>query len=158
MDEKLYTMTYTLNSGIKNTVNLSPIQIEQWVKCYQNNEKFVAIIGKEYFGINPELVADFKVHNAFSEHRNDIEPIKQTFVTKELVDAFESREKIHAKIDCKKCDTIYATQLDYKKTKVMCTKCKSDVYLDQDKGIIFTGKGNGYYYTNRRVGGEKKEL
>lgn len=61
----LYIMTYTLSSGIKNTVPLSVDQIDQWIKNFKERNIFITTIGTEHFGLNPELVADFKVHNKF---------------------------------------------------------------------------------------------
>ncbi|WP_342423175.1 hypothetical protein [Paenibacillus sp. FSL E2-0178] len=93
MDTKLYTMTYSLNSGIKGTVNLSPKQIEEWINCYIEKSSYVTIIGKEYFGINSVLVADFKVHNAYSEQRIEIEVVKQlSMLNDELVEAYDQKK------------------------------------------------------------------
>jgi hypothetical protein len=145
-------MTYTLNSGIKNTIPLSSKQIGEWIDCYKKGIRYVTIIGEEYFGINPSLVADWKVHNEYSEQRTNVEAIKTKsyFQNEEIEEAYNSRIKINAKVDCKKCLTIYACELSHKIDKTTCTKCKSEVYLDVDKGIIFTGKGNGYLYTNTK--------
>ncbi|MEK4006421.1 hypothetical protein [Paenibacillus sp. FSL H3-0333] len=152
MDTKFYTMTYTLNSGIKNTINLSPVQIDEWLKCYEKDERFITTIGREYFGLNPGLVADFKVHNILSVQRIEIEPVRQTIlVNKELVNAYEQgKVRIIAKVDCKNCNTIYTTQLDYKMPRTTCTKCRSEVYLNKEKGIISTGRGDGYFYSSEK--------
>ncbi|MDQ0047660.1 hypothetical protein J2T18_001943 [Paenibacillus polymyxa] len=37
-------------------------------------------VGKQYFGLNPELVADFKVHNEFSELMEYVAAIQQPTV------------------------------------------------------------------------------
>lgn len=51
-----YTMTYTLNSGIKESVNLSTKQIQDWIESYRVGSKYVTTVGKEHFGLNPEVV------------------------------------------------------------------------------------------------------
>ncbi|OMD66782.1 hypothetical protein BSK50_30630 [Paenibacillus odorifer] len=144
-------MTYTLNSGIKNTTVLSPEQIEEWIECFKNGKKYVTVIGNEYVGINPDLIADFKVHNEFSEQRIQIEVINFPENNKktDLENAYKEI-RILTKVDCKVCNTIYVGDLEYKKLKTFCTKCKNAVYLIEEKGIIDTGKGKAYYYTTSK--------
>jgi DNA-directed RNA polymerase subunit RPC12/RpoP len=142
-------MTYTLNSGIKNTAVLSPKQIEEWIDCFKNGNKYVTVIGREYLGLNPELIADFKVHNEFSEQRNQIEAIKIQVKNENLnLEKAYNEKRILAKVDCRMCNTIYVGEILYKSKEVNCTKCKSKVYLDALKGMLDTGKGKAYYYTN----------
>lgn len=62
-DDKLFIMTYTLRSGTKGTVPLSNKNINVWLECYIQNNKFIVAIDKEYFGLDPKDVADFKVYN-----------------------------------------------------------------------------------------------
>lgn len=149
-EETLHIMTYTLNSGIKGTVPLSNSQIKQWLECYKTNIRFVTQIGKEYFGINPALVADFKVHNEFSSHPNVIVARQHDegyTNTKSLTDEFQKNEVlIH--IDCS-CGTAYTTGSSYYRTKWYCTKCKEIVFLDKSKGMLSTSKGDAHYMTNK---------
>ncbi|MDO7905923.1 hypothetical protein Q5741_05760 [Paenibacillus sp. JX-17] len=139
-------MTYTLNSGIKGTVPLSTKQIQNWIECYKNGVRYVTSIGSEFFGLNPNLVADFKVHNEFSSHQEVIEPLQpETFGN--LYDAYKQNEII-IKIDCK-CGTAYITDSPYKRTKWYCSKCREIVFLDAKKGMVETSRGPAYYMTNK---------
>lgn len=70
MTPNQHLMTYTLNSGIKGTVDLTSKQVQEWIKAYRIGSKFVTVVGKQYFGLNPELVADFKVHNEYWSREN----------------------------------------------------------------------------------------
>ncbi|WP_405169597.1 hypothetical protein [Paenibacillus sp. FSL H3-0286] len=140
-------MTYTLNSGIKNTVPLTVFQINQWIENFKEKTVFVTSIGTEYFGLNPELVADFKVHNKLSEHRKDISSIQKIGV-EFLKEAYESKVII-IKIDCK-CGTVYTTESLIKRTKWNCSKCKEVVFLSSDS-LVDTNKGKAYIMTNKNV-------
>ena len=62
-DDKLFIMTYTLRNGTKGTVPLSNKNIKLWLECYTQNNKFLVAIDREYFGLDPKDVADFRVHN-----------------------------------------------------------------------------------------------
>lgn len=145
-DDTLYIMTYTLNSGVKGTVPLSNKQIQEWIHCYRNDTKFIAEIGKEFFGLNPSLVSDFKVQNQFSDYQNVIMPVQQDNLDR-LSTAYRANE-ILMKIDCK-CGTAYVTESPYKRTKWYCTKCKEIVFLDPKKGMVETSRGDAYYMTNK---------
>lgn len=146
-NDTLYIMTYTLNSGIKGTVPLSNEQIRLWMECYKGGTKFVTEIGKEFFGLNPELVADFKVHNKFSNYQESITPVQPQTVMTELSDAYK-KEQILIKVECK-CGTSYVTESPFKRTKWYCTKCNEIVFLDSKKGKVDTSKGPAYYMTNK---------
>ncbi|SEN47537.1 hypothetical protein SAMN04487895_101647 [Paenibacillus sophorae] len=147
--DTLYTMTYTLNSGIKGTVNLSLVQIKEWIDCFKIGTRFVTYVGDEHFGLNPNCVADYKVHNVYSEQRRQLEVIqpKEILESKELLEAYEVKQ-IVARVECKKCSTQYTTDLIYKMPETICTKCKSKVYLQEQLGMINTNKGKAYYYSN----------
>jgi len=139
-------MTYTLNSGIKSTVPLSAIQIEEWKECYQNDKKFIVNVGTETFGLNPSLVADWRVHNKYSEHRKQIEcTIKDVTPNIELKNAYE-RAKVLIKVDCK-CGTTYTTESTKRKVW-SCSKCKQEVYIIDDS-LHDTNKGKAYVMSNK---------
>ncbi|WP_440110497.1 hypothetical protein [Paenibacillus sp. QZ-Y1] len=146
-DDTLYIMTYTLNSGIKGTVPLSNKQIIEWLDCYRNEKRFVTEIGKEFFGLNAGLVADFKVQNHLSDYQQTIMPTQQQDNLERLSSAYKSTE-ILMKIDCK-CGTAYVTESPYKRTKWYCTKCKEILFLDAKKGMVETSRGDAYYMTNK---------
>ncbi|MEK3788938.1 MULTISPECIES: hypothetical protein [Paenibacillus] len=149
-EDTLYIMTYTLNSGIKGTVPLSNQQIQEWMNCYKSGTKFVTEIGKEFFGLHADLVADFKVHNSSSSYQEVITPVQQQQTDsslKQLSNAYKETE-ILIKIDCK-CGTAYVTESPFKRTKWYCTKCKEIVFLDSKKGMVETSRGEAYYMTNK---------
>ena len=148
-NDTLYIMTYTLNSGIKGTVPLSTDQIRKWMECYKENNKFVTEIGQEFFGLNPELVADFKVHNKYSSYQEVIAPVQATApsLNQQLSNAYRKSE-ILIQVECK-CGASYITQSPLKRTKWFCTKCNDIVFLDGKKGLIDTPKGAAYYMTNK---------
>ncbi|MGW8958967.1 hypothetical protein [Paenibacillus sp. NPDC055715] len=147
-DDTLYIMTYTLNSGIKGTVPLSNQQIQEWLECYRIGKKFVTGIGKEYFGLHAELVADFKVHNQYSSYQEVIIPVQQPDTgLKELSQAYKSTETL-IKVDCK-CGTSYVTESPFKRTKWYCTKCREIVFLDNKKGMVDTSRGKAHFMTNK---------
>lgn len=117
-DESLKFMTYTLNSGIKETIALSEEQIGIWIHCYKNNQKFITNIGKEQFGLDPDLVADFKVNNRFSYHFTPTVPIqseKESY--SKLAEAYKEKQ-IPIKISSERA---YHTESPYKRTKWHCT-------------------------------------
>lgn len=149
-NENLSIMTYTLNSGIKGTVPLSNKQIQEWIECYRTDAKFITAIGKEFFGLNPELVADFKVHNRFSNYAELIKPVvssSESDNTDQLSKAYEEN-RVYFKVDCK-CGTTYTTFSQYYTTKWYCSKCKEIVFLDKKKGRVPTDKGDAWYMTNK---------
>ncbi|ANS77184.1 hypothetical protein AWM70_10175 [Paenibacillus yonginensis] len=144
-------MTYTLNSGIKGTVPLSPDQIKIWMECYKNGVKFVTEIGQEFFGLNPELVADFKVHNKYSSYQETIMPVSQgqhsNLNQQQLSSAYKKSELL-IKVDCK-CGASYVTHSPLKRTKWYCNECNEIVFLDMKKGLVDTPKGPAHYMTNK---------
>lgn len=150
-NDTLYIMTYTLNSGIKGTVPLSPDQIGKWLNCYKDGSKFVTEIGQEYFGLNPELVADFKVHNKYSSYQEAILPVQAqpnlNQQQQQLSSAYKKNE-ILIKVECK-CGASYLTTSPLKRTKWYCSKCNEIVFLDSKKGQVETPKGPAYYMTNK---------
>jgi hypothetical protein len=142
---KLHTMTYTLNSGIKGTVNLSTKQIQEWIESYRVGSKYVTTVGKEHFGLNPELVADFKVHNEFSEQREHVVAIQPTVASKaseKLADAYSQR-KVLIQVECK-CGASYIEESAYKRNKWGCKECSEIVFLDSKKGMVDTVKGKAW--------------
>lgn len=148
LDEKLYIMTYTLNSGVKGTAPLSNKQILDWLDCYKSNIKFITSIGNEFFGLNPALVADFKVHNETNKFQQiSNEPEKNQEILESLSEAYKQNEFI-MKINCK-CGTVYTTTSQYPVTKWYCSKCKEIVFLDKKKGKVPTDKGEAAYLTNK---------
>ncbi|RTZ37889.1 hypothetical protein EJ573_01385 [Paenibacillus polymyxa] len=146
-----HTMTYTLNSGIKGNVNLSTKQIQHWIESYRVGSKYVTTVGKEYFGLNPELVADFKVHNEFSEQREYVTAIQQQPATskdnEQLADAY-SQHKVLIQVECK-CGASFIDESTYRRNKWGCRECGDIVFLDSKKGMVDTVKGKAWYMTNR---------
>ncbi|KAF6558127.1 hypothetical protein G9G63_26145 [Paenibacillus sp. EKM202P] len=145
-----YTMTYTLNSGIKGTVNLSSKQIQDWIESYRVGSKYVTTVGKEHFGLNPELVADFKVHNEFSEQREHVAAIQPKAASKaseQLADAYSQRKTL-IQVECK-CGASYIEESAYKRNKWGCKECGDIVFLDSKKGMVDTMKGMAWYMTNK---------
>ncbi|URJ46280.1 hypothetical protein MF628_000798 [Paenibacillus polymyxa] len=137
-----YTMTYTLNSGIKGTISLSTKQIQDWIESYRVGSKYVTTVGKEHFGLNPELVADFKVHNEYSEQREYVAAIQQqpatSKVTEQLADAY-SQHKVLIQVECK-CGASYIEESTYRRNKWGCKECGDIVFLDSKKGMMVTAK------------------
>ncbi|WP_025721416.1 hypothetical protein [Paenibacillus sp. 1-18] len=144
-----YTMTYTLNSGIKGTVNLSSKQIQDWIESYRVGSKYVTTVGKEHFGLNPELVADFKVHNEFSEQREHVaqQPTVASKASEQLADAY-NHHKTLIQVECK-CGASYIEESAYKRSKWGCKECGEIVFMDSKKGMVDTVKGKAWYMTNR---------
>ncbi|MDY8026075.1 hypothetical protein [Paenibacillus polymyxa] len=146
-----HTMTYTLNSGIKGTISLSTKQIQDWIESYRVGSKYVTTVGREHFGLNPELVADFKVHNEFSEQREYVAAIQQPAVaskaSEQLADAY-SQHKVLIQVDCK-CGASYIEESAYKRNKWGCKECGEIVFLDSKKGMLDTVEGKAWYMTNR---------
>ncbi|WP_431089942.1 hypothetical protein [Paenibacillus sp. 8b26] len=145
-----HTMTYTLNSGIKGTVNLSSKQIQDWIESYHVGSKYVTTVGKEHFGLNPELVADFKVHNEYSEQREYVAAIHPTAASKaseQLADAY-GQHKTLIQVECK-CGASFIEDSPYKRSKWGCKECGDIVFLDSKKGMVDTVKGKAWYMTNR---------
>ncbi|WP_322905443.1 hypothetical protein [Paenibacillus campi] len=146
--DALHIMTYTLNSGIKGTVPLSNQQIEEWLESYRTNTRFVTSIGKEFFGLNPELVADFKVQNQFSDYQRVLTPNQQPDESEDHLSSAYKQNGVLIKVDCK-CGTAYTTDSPIMRTKWYCTKCKEIVFLDPKKGKVETSRGDAYYMTNK---------
>lgn len=144
-----FVMTYTLNSGIKGSIALSNKQIQDWMESYRIGSKFVTSVGKEYFGLNPELVADFKVHNEFSEQREELS-VNQLITNKEneqLKNAYSQYETL-IEVECK-CGESYVTNSAFKRSKWGCRSCGEIVFIDRKKGQVNTEKGKAWYMTNR---------
>ncbi|OAB45982.1 hypothetical protein [Paenibacillus glacialis] len=150
MDQVLNIMTYTLNSGVKGTVPLSDKQIEEWIESYKSNTIFITVVGKEWFGLNSDLVADFKVHNSFSDHREYIVPAQSIEESNQLEVAYNqhSQQKTMIRVECK-CGASYIESLAKYRTKSSCKECNSMVFLDKKVGLIDVGKDKGYYMTNK---------
>ncbi|WP_346836037.1 hypothetical protein [Paenibacillus polymyxa] len=145
-----YMMTYTLNSGIKGSITFSNKQIEEWMESYRIGSKYVTTVGKVFFGLNPELVADFKVHNESSEQREHIsvKPITGTNkINEQIADAY-SKYETQIQVDCK-CGESYIMKSAYKKTKWGCKNCGEMVFLDRKVGMVNTEQGKAWYMTNR---------
>ncbi|MGG6480608.1 hypothetical protein ABHN03_26045, partial [Paenibacillus sp. NRS-1775] len=107
-------------------------------------------VGREHFGLNPELVADFKVHNEFSEQREHITAIQPTAASKaseQLADAY-SQHKTLIQVECK-CGASYIEESAYKRSKWGCKECGEIVFLDSKKGTVDTAEGKAWYMTNR---------
>lgn len=138
-------MTYTLNSGIKCTIPLSSKQIEKWKKCYENDVKFIVNIGNEIFGLNPVLVADWRVHNKNSEYRSQIVSIIKETENTELSKAY-AKAQVLVKVICK-CGTTYTTETT-KRRAWFCSKCKQEVLLINDE-LCDTNKGKAYIMSNK---------
>ncbi|WP_232380896.1 hypothetical protein [Paenibacillus tianjinensis] len=132
-----------MSSGIKNTIPLHCDQINTWIECYKKNEMFVVNVGKEVFGLNPSLIADFRVHNEFSEQRNVISTIDQANF--KLQNAYEDIQVL-VKVDCK-CGTVYTAETNKRKVWY-CSKCKADIYLN-DELMVETNKGKAYLMSNK---------
>ncbi|MEC0089902.1 hypothetical protein [Paenibacillus macquariensis] len=157
VDQVLHIMTYTLNSGVKGTVPLSGEQIKEWIEAYSNNKKYVTVIGMEWFGLNSDLVADFKVHNNSSEQREYIAPTqpivesgKVEEESNQLAVAYrqQSEERLLIQVDCK-CGASYEEGLSKYRTKSSCKECNSLVFMDRKVGIVDTVKGKAWYMTNK---------
>ncbi|KAF6564084.1 hypothetical protein G9G63_12195 [Paenibacillus sp. EKM202P] len=152
MTPNQHLMTYTLNSGIKGTVDLTSKQVQEWIKAYRIGSKFVTVVGKQYFGLNPELVADFKVHNEYSEQREHISMIQPIMEHKAvdldpLVEAY-SQYKTLIQVECK-CGASYIEESPHKRTKWSCKECNNIVFLDRKKGMVDTNIGKAWYMTNK---------
>ncbi|KAA9007317.1 hypothetical protein F4V43_02190 [Paenibacillus spiritus] len=154
MDDKLFTMIFTLHSGIKGTANLSSKQVDEFIQCFKEGRRYVTVVGEEYFGINTETVSNFRVSTGrveiwdnFSSLHKQIESEKNESITN-LIKAYDG--PIRAKIDCKVCGRVYVTELEYCMEKTYCSGCRNDVFLQEKVGIIRTSKGMGYLYTNER--------
>ncbi|WP_311078198.1 hypothetical protein [Paenibacillus polymyxa] len=143
-------MSYTLNSGIKGSINLSTKQIQDWIESYRVGSKYVTTVGKEHFGLSPELVADFKVHNEYSEQREYVTAIQPTAVSKateQLTDAY-NQHKVLIQVECK-CGASSIVESAYKRSKWGCKECGDIVFLDSKKGMVDTTKGKAWYMTNK---------
>jgi hypothetical protein len=150
-------MTYTLNSGVKGTVPLSSRQIEEWMEAYNNKKMYITVMGQEWFGLNSDLVADFKVHNNSSEQREYIVPMgsivesnKAEEESNQLEVAYsqQSEQRTLIQVECK-CGAAYIESLAKYRTKSSCKECSSLVFLDKKVGLIDLGKDKGYYMTNK---------
>lgn len=143
----LNTLVYTLNSGVKGSIELSKSQLEEWEECYKTNKKFVIESGKYVFGLNPNLVADFKCLREQSIETSSINII-QTHI-EETQDELEEDPVISFKIICK-CGATYLTPSRKSRKKSNCKYCQSPVFVDYSSGIIETHYGNGLLMTNTK--------
>lgn len=142
-------MTYTMNSGIKGSVAFTSKQISEWIESYRVGSRYVTTVNRDYFGLNPELVADFKIHNHFSEQRIHLETVPPGNPKNDLqVDSTYSKAEIITQIECK-CGESYIIRSAYKKYKWSCKRCNSIVFLDPKKGLVDTEEGKAWYLTNR---------
>lgn len=92
--------------------------------------------GETVFGLNPELVADFKVHNEYSEQREHISIIQPVMERKAveldpLVEAY-SQYKTLIQVECK-CGASYIEESPHKRTKWSCKECNNIVFLDRKR-------------------------
>lgn len=145
-DDSLNIMTYTLNSGIKSTIPLSAQQIREWKECFDKDKKFVVVIGNEVYGLNPSLIADWKVHNKYSEHRKHVECINRDMHNNVDLETAYTKAEVLIKVDCK-CGTIYTTK-SIKRKVWLCSKCKEQVFIIDDK-LYDTTKGKVYIMSNK---------
>ncbi|ALS09890.1 hypothetical protein ABE82_26080 (plasmid) [Paenibacillus peoriae] len=142
-------MTYTMNSGIKGSVVFTSKQISEWIESYRVGSRYVTTVNRDYFGLNPELVADFKIHNYFSEQRIQLETIPLENPKNDLqADSTYSKAETIMQIECK-CGESYIIRSAYKKLKWSCKNCNSIVFLDRKKGLVDTEEGKAWYMTNR---------
>lgn len=164
MEESSAKMTYTLNSGVKGNISFSKEQIQEWIKVYNEKGRYVTVIGDEIFGLNSELVADFKIHNLSSVHREVIvlsslqEEPNNDSKYEQLAEAYNEhrgtlndedvKKPILLSINCK-CGETYIEEIYKFRTKSSCSKCHSMVFLDRKIGMVETEKGNAWYLTNR---------
>ncbi|KJD42658.1 hypothetical protein [Paenibacillus terrae] len=145
-----HIMTYTMISGIKGSIPLTSQQIQVWMESYRIGTTFITNVGKEYFGLNPKLVADFKVHNEYSEQREHVSAVQPTHANMALdsLSAAYRQHKTLIQVTCK-CGASYIKESPYKRLKWSCEKCNNIVFLDQKKGMVDTQKGKAWFMTNK---------
>ncbi|SLK16215.1 MULTISPECIES: hypothetical protein [unclassified Paenibacillus] len=160
-DNGLNIMVYTLNSGVKGTVELSKEQSEEWIKCYNNETRFITSVGKDIFGLNASLVADFKLEqneqqielytpNSSQTEENSTET-ELDHETRNILETDNSLPipRVTFKITCKCSATYHAP---YRKTTTFskCKYCGERVFVDYSAGIIDTHFGKGLFMTNKK--------
>ncbi|NUU54787.1 hypothetical protein HP548_11930 [Paenibacillus taichungensis] len=160
-DNGLNIMVYTLNSGVKGKVELSKEQSEEWIKCYNNKTRFITSVGKDIFGLNASLVADFKLEQNEQQIELDTVNSSQTEedsteaeldnATRNLLEPDNSLPipRVTFKITCK-CSATYCAP--YRKTTTFskCKYCGERVFVDYSAGIIDTHFGKGLFMTNKK--------
>lgn len=160
-DNGLNIMVYTLNSGVKGKVELSKEQSEEWIKCYNNETRFITSVGKDIFGLNASLVADFKLEQNELQIELDTVNSSQTEedsteeeldnATRNLLEPDNSLPipRVTFKITCK-CSATYCAP--YRKTTTFskCKYCGERVFVDYSAGIIDTHFGKGLFMTNKK--------
>lgn len=151
-DNGLNIMVYTLNSGVKGKVELSKEQSEEWIKCYNNETRFITSVGKDIFGLNASLVADFKLEQ--NEQQNELDPLNSSQTEENSTETELEHDslpipRVTFKITCKCSATYHAP---YRKTTKFskCKYCGERVFVDNSAGIIDTHFGKGLVMTNRK--------
>lgn len=160
-DNGLNIMVYTLNSGVKGKVELAKEQSEEWIKCYNNKTRFITSVGKDIFGLNASLVADFKLEQNEQQIELDTVNSSQTEedsteaeldnATRNLLEPDNSLPipRVTFKVTCK-CSATYCAP--YRKTTTFskCKYCGERVFVDYSAGIIDTHFGKGLFMTNKK--------
>ncbi|PKQ89442.1 hypothetical protein CXK86_20580 [Paenibacillus sp. BGI2013] len=160
-DNRLNIMVYTLNSGVKGKVELSKEQSEEWITCYNNETRFITSVGKDIFGLNATLVADFKLEQ--SEQQIELDTLNSSQTKEDITETELNQDKsnlletdislpiprVTFKIACK-CSATYCAP--YKKTTTFskCKYCGERVFVDYSAGIIDTHFGKGLFMTNKK--------
>lgn len=160
-ENELNIMVYTLNSGVKGKVELSKEQSEEWIKCYNNETRFITTVGKDIFGLNATLVADFKLEQP--EQQIELETLNSSQTKENITESELNHEKsnlfetdnslpvprVTFKITCKCTATYHAP---YRKTTTFskCKYCGERVFVDNSAGIIDTHFGKGLVMTNKK--------
>lgn len=170
--DNLSFMTYTLKSGIKETVPIGPSQIDNWIESFKNRTPYVIRNGDELTGLNPSEIASFKVHSKYSTYFNMMEPVRKEAVSinspKEteqiydnvaLAEAYKKREiynteeesKIEPELfllDCK-CGCYKSIVFNRYLCKIKCKFCQEYNYRDVTKGKVSCVAGEAYLLTNK---------
>ena len=178
--DNLSIMTYTLNSGIKETVPISPTQIDEWIECFKNKEPYVLRNGAEIAGLNPLEIASFKVHNKFSTYYSKIQPVRKDAVLVDnqnyrdesdditaLAEAFKKIDLNAVKelkadpelflLDCK-CGCYRSMMLGGYAHKIKCKFCNEYNYRDVSKGKVRCTAGEANLLTNKYYVDKQKAL
>lgn len=170
--DNLSIMTYTLKSGIKETIPISSTQIDEWIECFMLKRPYVIRNGAEIAGLNPTEIASFKVHNKFSTYYSKVHSISEeagNIVDKENIDetqdilalaeAFNKREITVVKdmpttdpelflLDCK-CGCYRSMMLGGYTQKIKCKFCNEYNFRDVSKGKIQCTAGEANLLTNK---------
>ncbi|SEB27621.1 hypothetical protein [Paenibacillus sp. 276b] len=160
-DNGLNIMVYTLNNGVKGKVELSKEQSEDWIKCYNNETRFITSVGKNIFGLNASLVADFKLEQ--NEQQIELETLNSSqtvegttetelnYETRNLLEKENSLPipRVTFKITCR-CSATYCAPYRKNTTFSKCKYCGERVFVDYSAGIIDTHFGKGLFMTNKK--------